>query len=199
MVSAGALPYLKKLLSHSKPNIVKEACWTISNITAGTTEQVEKVINEGIYKDIASILAGMDHKSQKEAAWVVTNTATSGQPQQISKILSDNQILKPYCELLKVNDPRMLQVVLAGLTSFFQLAEKLNSTESFCNLIEETGCLDALEDLQNHENGDIYKLSFTIIDNYFSENEKTELAPKKNGNTIEFNVERAQNVPKFNF
>jgi importin subunit alpha-1 len=32
---------LGKLLSHSKTSIRKETCWTISNITAGTSEQIQ--------------------------------------------------------------------------------------------------------------------------------------------------------------
>ena len=41
IINCGALPCLLNLLTTShKKSIKKEACWTISNITAGTKEQV---------------------------------------------------------------------------------------------------------------------------------------------------------------
>jgi importin subunit alpha-1 len=39
----GGLVGLLALLSNDKKGIVKEACWTISNITAGNPEQIEQV------------------------------------------------------------------------------------------------------------------------------------------------------------
>ena len=41
VLNAGVLPMLKMLILHApKEAIRKEACWTVSNITAGTPEQV---------------------------------------------------------------------------------------------------------------------------------------------------------------
>ena len=42
VINCGALPCLLNLLTTShKKSIKKEACWTISNITAGTKEQIQ--------------------------------------------------------------------------------------------------------------------------------------------------------------
>ena len=44
IINCGALPCLLNLLTTShKKSIKKEACWTISNITAGTKEQVSNL------------------------------------------------------------------------------------------------------------------------------------------------------------
>lgn len=41
--------------------------------------------------------------------------------------------------------------------------------EQIANLIEECDGLTKIEDLQNHENVEIYKLAYDIIEQYFSD------------------------------
>lgn len=45
IISSGALPALLSLLSSPKEGIRKEACWTISNITAGSPNQIQAIID----------------------------------------------------------------------------------------------------------------------------------------------------------
>lgn len=45
VISSGALPALLSLLSSPKEGIRKEACWTISNVTAGSPQQIQSVID----------------------------------------------------------------------------------------------------------------------------------------------------------
>ena len=48
IISCGALTCLLHLLKTAqKKSIKKEACWTISNITAGTKDQIQAVIDAG--------------------------------------------------------------------------------------------------------------------------------------------------------
>ncbi|MCI16442.1 importin subunit alpha-1-like, partial [Trifolium medium] len=41
IIDLKALPLLLNLLIHNENDIKKEACWTISNITAGNDEQIQ--------------------------------------------------------------------------------------------------------------------------------------------------------------
>ena len=41
VLASGAVPVFGKLLQHPKMNIVKEAAWTVSNITAGNNTQIQ--------------------------------------------------------------------------------------------------------------------------------------------------------------
>ncbi|KAI9583927.1 importin subunit alpha [Glossina fuscipes] len=194
VISAGGLAKLMNLLKHPKHNIVKEAAWTVSNITAGNQAQIQAVIESGIFVELRNVLEHGDFKSQKEAAYAVTNTTTSGTPEQVIDLIEKYQIFKPFCDLLEAKDPRTVVVVLSGLTNLFALASKLGGTENLCLMLEEMGGLDKLENLQQHENEDIYKKAFAIIDTYFSDGDEAEakLAPQEVNGSLEFNANQSK-------
>lgn len=44
VIDSGVLTYLGKLIFHEKKTIRKESCWVISNIAAGTQQQIKALI-----------------------------------------------------------------------------------------------------------------------------------------------------------
>lgn len=57
VINCGALGCLLTLLTaNHKKSIKKEACWTISNITAGTKEQIQAVIDANILPPLVHLL-----------------------------------------------------------------------------------------------------------------------------------------------
>lgn len=202
VLAAGALPYLGKLLRNSKNSIIKEAAWTISNITAGNQQQIAQVFDSGIFHLLIEVLIKGDFKSQKEAAWAITNTTTGGSTEQIIHLVEKYPVMKPYCDLLEAKDSRTVRVVLSGIVNIFQFAEKIGGTENLCTLFEEIGALDKLEALQNHENEDVYKKAFQLIENYFTDVDDVnpECAPKVKDGALEFNPDGDEhNGEKFVF
>lgn len=169
VLKCGVLDYMKKLLTNVRSSIVKEAAWTISNITAGSPHQIQAVIDAGIFEVVVKVLETGDFRSQKEAAWVITNATSSGTSEQIIYLLEHVGILPSFCNLLDAKDARTVIVVLTGLKNLFQLAEKLNGTENLARAIEECGALDKLEALQSHENDEVYKQAYELIDQYFQD------------------------------
>ncbi|XP_043480257.1 importin subunit alpha-1 [Leptopilina heterotoma] len=178
IIKAEATKYLCALLQHPKGNIVKEAAWTISNITAGNPEQIQQVIDAGILPPLINVLQSGDFKSQKEAAWAVTNMTSGGTVQQLA-ILVQMGVLGPFCNLLDSKDYKSVVVVLDGLTNILTAAEKMGEVERIAIMIEETGGLDKLENLQHHENEQVYQKAMSLMDSYFTEPEAEDqnLAP----------------------
>lgn len=109
-----------------------------------------------------------DFKSQKEAAWAVTNITSGGSIQQLS-ILVQEGALHCLCMLLDSKDYKCVKVVMDGIVNILTTAEKTGDVEKVAVLIEECGGLDKLEALQHHENEEIYQKALSIIDTYFSE------------------------------
>ena len=78
ILNCSVLPCLLHLLNANKESIRKEACWTISNITAGNRQQIQSVIDANIFPVLIEILSKAEFKTRKEAAWAITNTSSGG-------------------------------------------------------------------------------------------------------------------------
>lgn len=193
VLSNGALSHFPALLTHPKEKIRKEAVWFLSNITAGTQQQVQSVIEAGLIPLIIKALAEGEFQTQKEAAWAISNLTVSGVASQVAYAVQCGCI-PPFCNLLSVQDSQIIHVVLDGLTNVLKMAGP--DVEKVCLIIEECSGLDKIEALQNHENQDIYKLAFEIIENYFSndmDNEDEAVAPTATDGEYQFEVN--QQVP----
>uniref|UniRef100_A0A8C7VP89 Importin subunit alpha n=1 Tax=Oncorhynchus mykiss TaxID=8022 RepID=A0A8C7VP89_ONCMY len=192
VIDSGVVPFLVPLLSHQevkvqgcygdritatsvvmshvhsqmpRDRLVREAVWFLSNITAGNQQQVQAVIDAGLLPMIIHQLAKGDFGTQKEAAWAISNLTISGRKDQVEYLVQQN-VVPPFCSLLSVKDSQVVQVVLDGLKNVLIMAGEEAST--IAEIIEECGGLEKIENLQQHENEDIYKLAFEIIDQYFS-------------------------------
>ena len=107
-----------------------------------------------------------EFQTQKEAAWAISNLTISGNKAQVSYLVEQG-VIPPFCHLLSCRDTQVVQVVLDGINNILKLAG--GDLEVVTGMIEECGGLDKIESLQNHENVEIYKLAYEIIEQYFSD------------------------------
>jgi len=183
VLNCGALPKLLALLNSPKKGIRKEACWTISNITAGTVEQIQAVIEANIIPPLVHLLGTAEFDIKKEAAWSISNATSGGKPEQI-KYLVQQGCIKPLCDLLTCNDPRLVTVALEGIENVLKAGEhelaQNNQTNPYVLFVDEAEGLDKLEQLQSHQNEDVYKKAMHILETYFGldDEEDGELAPE---------------------
>lgn len=112
------------------------------------------------------ILFQGEFQTQKEAAWAISNLTISGNKPQVSYLVEQG-VISPICHLLSCKDTQVLQVVLDAINNILKLA--VNDLEAVTAMIEECGGLDKIESLQNHENVEIYKLAYEIIEQFFSD------------------------------
>ncbi|ESN93551.1 hypothetical protein HELRODRAFT_186091 [Helobdella robusta] len=196
VLNCGALMYFQSLLTHHKSKInkvgflesklIKEAVWFLSNITAGNQSQVQAVIDSQLIPLIIHHLEKSEFQTQKEAAWAISNLTISGKKDQVAYVVNCG-VIPPLCNLLAVKDTQVIQVVLDGLNNILKMAEE--DVERISTLIEECGGLDKLEALQHHENEEIYKLAYEVLDIYFAgdEDEDVDIAPPSTSDGFMFN------------
>jgi len=190
VLNCGVLKHFPALLSHHKEKINKEAVWFLSNITAGNQQQVQAVIDAQLIPQIIMHLHKSDFQTQKEAAWAISNLTISGNPDQVVYVIRQG-VIPPFCNLLTAKDNQVVQVVLDGITNILKMAGDTN--ETVVTMIEECGGLDKIESLQNHDNEEIYKLAYEIIEHYFSGDPDGELAPDEQ--PMGFNFDPSASLP----
>jgi len=204
MISHGLLPVLLPMLSSSKRNIRKEACWAISNITAGTPAQIESVIQANIIPSMIHVLSTDEFHVQKEATWALSNITNNGTKKH-THFLVNKGILPPLCDILSCNDPRVVLVTLEGLDNILRLGqeESDDGENRYCDIIEECGGLDKIENLQRHENNEIYEKSVQLIQKYFGsieEDDEMALAPSESATKFSFGAQSSSAGPgDYNF
>ncbi|KAG7255605.1 hypothetical protein CRUP_034603, partial [Coryphaenoides rupestris] len=199
VLNCDVLSHFPNLLTHPKEKINKEAVWFLSNITAGNQQQVQAVIDAGLIPMIIHQLAKGDFGTQKEAAWAISNLTISGRKDQVEFLVEQN-VIPPFCSLLSVKDSQVLQVVLDGLKNVLIMAGDEASTIG--EIIEECGGVEKIENLQQHENEDIYKLAFEIIDQYFAGDDIDEdpsLIPEATQAGFSFDPTSNMQSKEFNF
>uniref|UniRef100_A0A0D9V0K5 IBB domain-containing protein n=1 Tax=Leersia perrieri TaxID=77586 RepID=A0A0D9V0K5_9ORYZ len=171
-----ALPCLLNLLTTTqKKSIKKEACWTISNIMAGTKEQLQAVINANIIGTLLHLMEKAEFDVKKEAAWAISNATAGGTPDQ-TEYLVRKGCIKPLCDLLNHSDSQTVSICLDGLDNILRVG-KLKKMMGACNMnlfaqmVDEADGLDKIEDLQNHENVDIYDKAQKVLESYWMEDD----------------------------
>ncbi|XP_010931776.1 importin subunit alpha [Elaeis guineensis] len=170
-----ALPCLFQLLTQNhKKSIKKEACWTISNITAGSRAQIQAVIDANIINPLAQLLQHAEFDIKKEAAWAMSNATSGGSNEQIHFLVNQGCI-KPLCDLLVCPDPRIVTVCLEGLENILKVGEaekdlgRTGGINPYAQMIDECEGLDKIENLQGHDNNEIYEKTIKILERYWVE------------------------------
>ncbi|GMI69458.1 IMPORTIN ALPHA, IMPORTIN ALPHA ISOFORM 1, importin alpha isoform 1 [Hibiscus trionum] len=183
IISHQALPRLLNLLTNDyKKSIKKEACWTISNITAGIADQIQAVIEAGIIAPLVHLLQNAEFEIKKEAAWAISNATSGGTHEQIKFLVSEGCI-KPLCDLLNCPDPRIATVCLEGLENILKVGEAEKNlghsgdVNLYAQLIDDAEGLEKIENLQSHDNNEIYEKAVKILETYWVEEDDEPLPP----------------------
>jgi len=100
-------------------------------------------------------------------------------------------------------DARIILVGLEALENILKIGEK-DSKETgineYATIVEECHGLDKLEQLQNHQNQEIYEKSVNILETYFAaEEEDQNVSPNINNGSFHFGMGTGNAPTAFNF
>jgi importin subunit alpha-6/7 len=166
-VDEGAVPALCAALSNadSSCSVKKEAAWALSNIAAGTQIQVRALLAiDGVVELLGCMIADDDESDavRKESAYALANVVENA-PDADARQLAVVAIALLAGLLLEEWAPDAL--VLTALAAIEKLLA-LNVASALA-IFDEANGIEALEELQDHENEQIYSKSIDLLIAYF--------------------------------
>jgi len=188
VLNCHVIPALERLLTDAtmKETIKKETGWTISNITAGSVDQIQMVLEGRLMQPVIQVLMHSEFKTRKEAAWAISNATSGGKPEQIRFIVEQGAI-GPLCDILGVADPKVIEVALDALDNILRVGQdpamlNENGENRYALAVEEASGLDKIEFVQQNPNEKLYQKAYKIISQYFPDDDEAEdpaLAPQQ--------------------
>jgi len=199
VVDCGIIAKTPALLSTpgQRKVVKKETCWLLSNIAAGTHQQINAIFKERtVMSTVVNLIQRGEWEVRKEATWVLSNIATGGCDEHVMGIVEYGAI-KALCSILEVADSKIVLVALDALAAILKVGTKNGS--NYAVLVDEAGGIEMIENLQEHENEKIYLKAVDILEEYFhGEGQEDEnLAPSDNGNAFTFGVSKNVNIGMF--
>ena len=196
IINFSALPCLLALLGNPKKGIRKEACWTISNITAGNKDQIQSVVDANVIPPLVNLLNSAEFDIRKEAAWAISNATSGGTPEQIK--FSSPACIPPLCELLSVADVKISIPPLEALENILKVvaqSKQMGGHNLMANYIADREGLKNIEDLQQHDNNHTYEKAAAVLETILVlDEEDVNVGPETIGNHIALGV--AANTPQ---
>lgn len=171
--------------SHNYENdskILKEVCLAISNITASTHENIEKIIlNEKMVENLLNIYEKFGNSVKYEIYHIFFNAFHGGNSYIRSQIIRRN-IHRLYID--KFNEiyiseknmtkttSKIIKVILDSFLIFLEFGEKNMTKINFIKVEMENGNVVALlEKLQFSQNSELYEVAHKLLIRYWTEDE----------------------------
>lgn len=166
IIECGAVPSLRRLIAHSNREIQKEACWTLSNIAAGTVDQIQCVLDSGCIPSLMGLASSdtTDAEVKSEACWVVLNATSCGSDSQIEYLVNEGciQILGNLLE-----ETSMVMMALEGLERILQVGEleakRTDAPNPYASLMASAN----IETLVSHKSATVAKRASRIWQQHF--------------------------------
>lgn len=101
----------------------------------------------------------------------------------IARFLVSQGCIKPLCDLLNCPDPRIVTVCLEGLENILKVGEaekNMGNGENvnlYAQLVDDAEGLEKIENLQSHDNNEIYEKAVKILETYWVEDDDEEQLP----------------------
>lgn len=148
----------------------KETCWLLSNVAAGSPQQVARLVETAsVLSMVITQMASGEWDVKKEAAWVVSNVATGGTAAHVGRLVECGAV-QPLCDLLEVGDVHVVEIALDALEAVLRTGQATGA--DYVSVLHEAEGPERLERLQEHSNDRVYERSVRIIERYLGVEEE---------------------------
>ncbi|RHY27476.1 hypothetical protein DYB32_006745 [Aphanomyces invadans] len=190
-----ALSTLAQLIFSQDEEVLTDACWALSYLSDGGNEKIQAVIETGACKRLIELLMHPSPSVQTPALRAVGNIVTGddiqtqardaefehpavpgGAPALAQEGDSKRSVLDrcipPLCNLLEVSEPKLITVALEGLENILVAGENQGLADGthvneYVTVVEDCDGVTKIENLQYHEQTEIYNKSLGLIERFF--------------------------------
>lgn len=150
VLDAGYLDIIEPFINHFSTAQRKEAIWSLSNILAGSHQQIEAVLSrDALVRSLIQATSSGTQTIQHEATWCLGNATVDAISTQIKK-LADFGAIEALCKLLNpaydLTD-KHVQIIVEALDAFLKIYGA-GGYNPYADKVEENHGLDYLEDRQ---------------------------------------------------
>jgi hypothetical protein len=138
------------------------------------------LISQPIFKESLVLINDASEKVREEASWIYNNLASSCTDEQLLQTLS-LKVLDNIKEALSLKDPGIMIFLLKFIEALLKAgqheSEQAGDTSNqVAVLLDESGCLTALENAQDMQE-EIYNKIVEIIETYYGVDDETSEVP----------------------
>jgi hypothetical protein len=161
--------------NHQKRVVIRESCWCLSNIADGNSEPIQMVMkNSDQIRSLMELAQRTEPEVRKEVLWIFSNATRQASPAQMSA-LDECNILDFFLQYFNKNDDSQnIKIALEGIANTLNqgasmaLQENTENPENmFLTKLDDKGGIKLLEDLQQHEDHEIYQKVQKIFERHF--------------------------------
>eukprot|EP00045_Choanoeca_perplexa_P008960 m.84599 g.84599 ORF g.84599 m.84599 type:complete len:523 (+) comp14693_c0_seq1:79-1647(+) len=199
VISMGILDVLKSLLASQKVHVRKDACWTLSNICAGTYEQINMVIDHNLVISLVMLAQSTDSfKVRLDAAWSLCNIISQGNEQHAAYLILNHAIAAILTVFSQdLGDPKAVLVFMDALERAIIVGDTMVRREEVQQNPTKQLMIEAEMDIIliqycESENDDISKKAEDLMGYFDADDEEEALGPgvQAGGNAFSFGMQQ---------
>lgn len=160
-IDTGLIDILKSTLGNEEHLLRKESAWTLSNLTCENVEIAGLIIQADIIGMLIYLIKSDKDQVKQESLYCISHIAMLKNSEQVFHLVEQGAIEAISSMLNKSTGADALTIYLKGLKAILEVGdeqcpvEEMGISEWYLKL-EDCEGVDKLEELQTHENLDIY-------------------------------------------
>ncbi|GMR56241.1 hypothetical protein PMAYCL1PPCAC_26436 [Pristionchus mayeri] len=182
VIDLGTLRVLPEIMENKAnyPWVIKNCCWLIKNLMAGTKDHIQEIISNGLLPKIVKIMQTGDSGCQKQCCWALHNLLHKGTKTQILALV-DQKPMPALSAVLTHTD--LNECIDNALDVINELLSTVNGKKltTLKHEMKTTGVHGHLKKLRENTNEEVRNLANKILSEYFAENDEEETNEKLRG------------------